>query len=210
MTLVIEIIFFLILLFIAIMHVVVFAFYKDLKDTENETKLSGFEIARHISSKYTENEPHIIKKSGKFLDHYNVERNVIKLSPEVFDGTNLYAGVIAANTALDTNPKRHKLIKGHRFSSFLILASYLMIILGSCLNNEKVIMFGLILFILAFIVEFLIIEFLSKTVEKLEDLSLIVKEDKLIEPYDENKEYLTIFLVINIATLPYNFIRYFR
>lgn len=210
MSLLIEITFFIVLLLIIIINIILYLFGKVMKKDENESKLSGFEIAQIISSKYAPAEPHIIKKSGSMLDHYNMERNVIKLSPGVFDGTNIYAGVIAANIALETTEKRQKQSKGHRFSSFLVIASYIMIILGACLNNVRIILFGLILFILAFIIECLLIEILIRSVDDPYDLSTIIKKEKLIKPYEDNKDYLIIFLLINIATLPYSFIRYFR
>lgn len=182
--------------------------YNELKIAENNSKLSGFEIAQKVVEKLNSKEPHIIKKKGLLLDHYNSERNVIKLSPEVFDGTDIYAGIIAINTALLTS--NEKIAKGHKFTSFLVLLSYIVIILGGFINNPNIIHFGLILFIMAFIFELLLFDKLAKNKKEIDTQYKNVNAEKLLKPYKENKDYLILLNLISIATLPYNFINYFR
>ncbi len=206
----IEIVFLLTLLFIAISYIGISILYKNLKDEPNKSKLSGFEIAKITSNKLNPEEPHIIKKKGRFLDHYNYERNVIKLSSEVFDGTDIYAGIIAYTVALETDPKRKKTPIGHKISSFLVIASYLMITIGAFVNNSNVIHFGFILFILAFATEMYIISINGNTLEEIAQNYEIAKKEKLILPFEDNKNNLILIGLINIATLPYNFINYFR
>ena len=111
---------------------------KDLVNTKLDSNLSGFEIARNISSKYQKEELHIIKKNGKFLDHYNSERKVIKLSPEVFDGTDKYAFYVALNVALTTNSAKNSQCELLKITRFLVISSYIIIIIGSFINNSKI------------------------------------------------------------------------
>ncbi len=182
--------------------------YRKLSQEKNELNLSGFEIARKISNKISKEEPHIIKKNGRYLDYYDSNRNVIKLSTEVFDGTDMYAAIVAINTALETDTSKIKVAKRHRFSSFLILTSYSMIILGSLLNNGGIIHFGFILFILAFIIEILLLNCFSKT--EIKKLFELIKKEKVIKLNEKRKENIIFMLSLNIARLPYGFINYFK
>ncbi len=210
MELIIEIVFLLTLVFIAIAYLGLNLLYKNLKDEPNKSKLSGFEVARITTAKLCSDEPHIIKKKGRFLDHYNYERNVLKLSEEVFDGTNIYAEIVAYKVALETHPKYKKAPIGHKISSFLVISSYIMITIGAFINNGNVIHFGFILFILAFILELLIIGMYGNTIPEIAKNYELAQKEKLIIPFNENKNNLILIAIINIATLPYNFINYFR
>lgn len=205
MGLIIEIAFLIVLGLIILINLGLLKLRRELKQIENEFKLSGMEIARIISSKYSEEEPHIIKKKGLFLDHYNSNRNCLKLSPEVFDGTDMYASLIAINVALET--KEDKIAKGNYFATFIVLVSYVLIILGAFLNNPNIINFGLIVFILAFILVFCI----NTTYNKKDEIFKMIKKEKRLKPFDEKtEENLVLASLIVIARLPYGFINYFR
>ena len=210
MRIAIEIIFVITIILILIANLSIRVLVRDLKDEPNKSKLSGFEIAKKISQKLAKDEPHIIKKKGKFLDHYNYERNVIKLSEEVFDGTDMYAAGIALNVALETNDEKKNLARGHKFTSIMVLTSYLCISLGAFLNNYRILLFGLVIFILAFIFEILLINLIAKTTDEIEDLYDFIKTQEIIKPYEEYKEYILVLFLINVARLPYSFINYFR
>ncbi len=209
MNIIIEIIFLLVILFILILNVSYLKVYKDLIKLENKTKLSGFEVAKKIVDKY-QKETHIIKKKGRFLDHYNYERNVIKLSPEVFDGTSIYAAAIALNIALEVDDDKLKITKKRKITAFLIMASYIMIILGAFLNNSNIILFGFILFILAFILEVYILRASYQSMNYIEEFYSFAGKEHLIEPYEEIKKLIISLITIHIARLPYSFINYFR
>ena len=205
MGLIIEIVFLIVLGIIVLINLGLLKLRKELKQIENESKLSGMEIARIISSKYCEEEPHIIKKKGLFLDHYNSNRNTIKLSPEVFDGTDMYSSMIAINIALETHEE--KIAKGNYFATFIVLVSYVLIILGAFLNNVNIINFGLIAFVLAFALVFCI----NTTYNKKEEVFKMLKEEKIIKSLDEEiEENLVLTSLIVLARLPYGFINYFR
>lgn len=205
MGLIIEIAFLITLGLIILVNLGLLSLRKELKQKENESKLSGMEIARIISSKYCKEEPHIIKKKGLFLDHYNSNRNVIKLSPEVFDGTDLYSSLVAINVALETN--NEKISKGNYFATFVVLVSYVLIILGAFLNNFNIINFGLVVFILAFVLVFCI----NTIYNKKEEIFRMLKKEKILKFIDEDmEENLILASLIVIARLPYGFINYFR
>jgi len=205
MGLIIEIVFLIVLGIIVLINLGLLKLRKELKQIENESKLSGMEIARIISSKYCEEEPHIIKKKGLFLDHYNSNRNTIKLSPEVFDGTDMYSSMVAINIALETHEE--KIAKGNYFATFIVLVSYVLIILGAFLNNVNIINFGLIAFVLAFALVFCI----NTTYNKKEEVFKMLKEEKIIKSLDEEiEENLVLTSLIVLARLPYGFINYFR
>lgn len=210
MGIIIDIIFIIVVGLIILINLLFRSVVKTTKNMKNEANLSGFEIARKVSSKFCQEEPHIIKKSGKYLDHYNKDRNVIKLSPDVFDGETIYAGVTAFNVALETDPERKNVAVGHKLNSFLVIASYLFIILGAFANNILVIRLGLVLFILTCIIEFVLISSLFKSEEELNKLYEFIKKEKLIKPVESYKDYNLLLILSKLAILPYNFINYFR
>ena len=76
---IIDILFIIVVVLIILINMLFRSVVKTTKNIKNEANLSGFEIARKTSSKFCDEEPHIIKKSGKYLYHYNKDRNVIKL-----------------------------------------------------------------------------------------------------------------------------------
>ena len=210
MGIIIDIIFIIVVGLIILINLLFRSVVKTTKNIKNEANLSGFEIARKVSTKFCQEEPHIIKKSGKYLDYYNKDRNVIKLSPDVFDGEDIYAGVTAFNVALETDPERKNVAVGHKINSFLVIASYLFIILGAFANNILVIRLGLVLFILTCIIEFVLISSLFKSDEELNKLYEFIKKEKLIKPVESYKDYNLLLILSKLATLPYSFINYFR
>ncbi len=203
MSLIIEIIFILVILFIIILNIKLRSIYKENKNIHNEKNISGFEIILNLSS----NDPHIIKKKGMFLDYYNHERNTIKLSDTVFDGEDIYASLVGVNIAYET--KDITFAKNNKFSSIMILTSYIVIILGAFLNNPNIINFGLIIFILAFIYEVYVLSKLS-TNKAYNELIEMVKKDKLIKPNQNKEKFFSTIFLIKLATLPYSFLKYFK
>ena len=206
MGLIIEIAFIIALGIIIIINLYLLKLRKELKQIENESNLSGMEIARIVSSKYCEKEPHIIKKDGLFLDHYNINRNVIKLSPEVFDGTNMYSSIIAIIIAMEKN--NEKKARENYYIALIMPVAYILIILGAFLNNFSIINLGLIIFILTFILSLTV----NTTPNKNDGILKIIKKEKIIEPFDSNniERNMVLLRVLVLARLPYEFINYFR
>ena len=207
---IIDILFIIVVVLIILINMLFRSVVKTTKNIKNEANLSGFEIARKISSKFCNEEPHIIKKNGKYLDHYNKDRNVIKLSPEVFDGEDIYAGVTAFNVALETDPERKNVATGRKLNSFLVIVSYILIILGAFANNTLVIRLGLMFFIIAFVIEFVLLASLFKKEEELKKLYELIKKEKLIKPEKSYEDNCLLLALSRLATLPYSFINYFR
>lgn len=206
MGLIIEIAFLIALGIIIIINLYLLKLRKELKQIENESNLSGMEIARIVSSKYCEKEPHIIKKDCLFLDHYNINRNVIKLSPEVFDGTNMYSSIIAIIIAMEKN--NEKKARENYYIALIMPVAYILIILGAFLNNFSIINLGLIIFILTFILSLTV----NTTPNKNDGILKIIKKEKIIEPFDSNniERNMVLLRVLVLARLPYEFINYFR
>ena len=206
MGLIIEIAFLIALGIIIIINLYLLKLRKELKQIENESNLSGMEIARIVSSKYCEKEPHIIKKDGLFLDHYNINRNVIKLSPEVFDGTNMYSSIIAIIIAMEKN--NEKKARENYYIALIMPVAYILIILGAFLNNFSIINLGLIIFILTFILSLTV----NTIPNKNDEILKIIKKEKIIEPFDSNniERNMVLLRVLVLARLPYEFINYFR
>lgn len=203
MSLIIEIIFIIVLLFIVILNIRLRSIYKELKNIPNEKSISGFEIIRTLSN----NEPHIIKKKGMFLDYYDSDRNTIKLSDSVFDGEDIYASLVATNISYETTDI--SFIKSNKLSSIMILISYIIIILGAFLSNTNIINFGLILFVLAFIYELYILSNLNNN-EEYNKLIDKIKKNKLILKEQSKNDFIIIITLTRLATLPYSFVKYFR
>lgn len=203
MGLIIEIIFIIVVLFIIILNIRLRSIYKELKNIPNEKNISGFEIIRTLSN----NEPHIIKKKGMFLDYYDSDRNTIKLSDSVFDGEDIYASLVATNISYETTDI--SFTKSNKFSSIMILISYIIIILGAFLSNTNIINFGLILFVLAFIYELYILSNLNNN-EEYNKLIDKIKENKLILKEQSKNDFIIIITLMRLATLPYSFLKYFR
>lgn len=207
MNLIIEIVFMLIILFILLVNVLIRLYSKKLQEIPSETGISGFEIIRKISSKFCEEEPHIIKKVTKFQDYYNKERNVVKLSKEVFDGEDMYSTLMAINLGLETNPKKNSILK---FPSFLILTSYIIIIVSAFLNNINAIHLGLAIFILGFIISCYLINRYAISHKEVEDILEELENEKIIKVTDDLKSNIPFYLLIIVARLPYEFIHYFQ
>jgi len=206
MGLIIEIIFVITLGIILILNLALYNISRKLKKEPNKSNLSGMEIARIVSNKVTEEEPHIIKKNGKYLSHYKESRNVIKLSPEVFDGENIYAAIIAVTISLHTSDNNKIILKKNRLNSFIVLLSYIMIVIGAFLNNYNIIHFGFILFIFACIIEFIGKSIYGNSIEELEKTHELIKKEDVLKPFDEYKEYLNYYSFLDLARLPYRFL----
>ena len=207
---IIDILFIIVLILLVLINILIRTVAETTKELNNKANLSGFEIARKLTSVYCEEEPHIIKKNGKYLDYYNKERNVIKLSPDVFDGENAYAGIIAINTALEADPNRKNISLARKINAFLVLISYVLITLGSITHHIFTIRLGTLIFIVAFIIEFILLASLFKSKEELDKLYEQIEKERLIKPTENYKKYCLLLSLSKIATMPYSFINYFR
>ena len=67
---IIDILFVIVLILLVLINIFIRSVAQTTKELKNKANLSGFEIARKLSSAFCEEKPHIIKKNGKYLDHY--------------------------------------------------------------------------------------------------------------------------------------------
>lgn len=207
---VIEILFIIAIILCIAMNIIMRLARKVFIEEMNETKLSGFEIAKQISSKVASEAPHIIKKKGNMLDEYDSNRNVIKLSPEVFDGETIYAAAVAVNVALESDKTKENNLINEHFIKIMIIASYLLIIVGAFMSNATIIHFGMALFCFTFLAELFRILKGKNSKEDSEKFAEYVKEQKVIKPFDEYKDFVIVYNFLYIARLPYCFFGYFR
>lgn len=206
MGLIIEITFLSIAVIIIIANVYIREIFKKLSNIENAKEITGFEITKELTTAFCEKEPHIIKKNGRFLDYYNIDRNVVKLSPNTFDDISLYANIMGYLTALEAI--KTTIAKNNKLNAFIVLISYLIIIIGAIVNNFQIIHIGLAIFILAFIYKLFILNQINK-LSKDKNLYNLLKRKKLMNP-DAIEINMFSMLTIYIARLPYDFLNYFR
>ena len=91
--------FILLLIFIipAIAQMSVSSNYSKYKNEDNETLISGFEVARKILDAHGLNDVHIVEVPGTLSDHYDPSRKVVRLSKDIFHGTSIASSAIAAH-----------------------------------------------------------------------------------------------------------------
>ena len=65
-------------------------------------------------------------------------------------------------------------------------------------------------FIVAFIIEFILLANLFKSKEELDKLYEQIEKERLIKPIENYKKYCLLISLTKIATMPYSFINYFR
>lgn len=200
-----EILFILALLIIFYANIMVRNYAKKL--SQDETKLSGFEVAKLTSDNFAEKEPHIIKKEGRYLDHYDNDRNVIKLTPEVFDGNNKYSKVIAFFTAIKSSKKFKNINFYLKNKDFIVMGSYLIIIVGAFLNNGLAIYIGMSTFILAIVIDLILVSLFVKNLKSNNEVIEFIKKQELNINIEED---IKIIAYKELATIFYSFINNFR
>ena len=122
----------------------------------------------------------------------------------------MYAATIALNIALETKSENKNTIYARKINAFLVIASYVMIIIGSIANHMLLIRLGMILFVIAYVIEFALLAKILGTEEEVEELHNYIKKEKLIKPFEDYEEEALILSLARLATFPYNFIVYFR
>lgn len=140
--------------------------YNKYKRISNRAMMSGAEVARRIISTHGL-DVHVEKVSGHLSDHYDPRQKVVRLSSEIYEGTSIAALAVAAHEcghALQ-HQENYGFLKLR--SNLLPLANggnylgWIAIFIGLIANNFTIAMvgFGLLLFMLAFQVVTLPVEF---------------------------------------------------
>lgn len=78
-------------------QIYVMSSYKKYKKRRVKSEISGFEVARNILDRNGLQDVHVVKVGGMMSDHYDPRRKVVRLSPDVFDGTTIASSAIAAH-----------------------------------------------------------------------------------------------------------------
>lgn len=210
MSTIIEITFVTFVLIIILANLVLLNYQKKYEQITNETNLSGFEIVRLITHNFTHKEPHIIKKRNwPNLDYYDNERNVVKLSPNVFDDQNLYASLMAYNVSLETISSNIKINFIKKLVNFLILIFYFLLVIGALANNYAILNLSFILFIITFLINLIYISLFLNNIKTNNELTEFLNKESLIKPEDNLANYSSLFILVTMAKLPYNFLTYF-
>ncbi len=210
MSTIIEITFVTLVLIIVLANLVLLNYQKKYEKITNETNLSGFEIVCLITNNFTHKEPHIIKKRNwPNLDYYDNERNVVKLSPNVFDDQNLYASLMAYNVSLETLSSNIKINFMKKLVNFLILIFYFLLIIGALANNYAILNLSFILFIITFLINLIYISLFLNNIKTNNELTEFLNKEPLIKPKDHLANYSSLFILVTMAKLPYNFLTYF-
>ena len=137
-----------------IAHLYVSYNFKKYKKTIVKSEVSGFECARKIMDEHDMNDVYITAISGKYSDHYNSSRKVIKLSKQVFNDSSITSISIASfeskKALLDkSNDSAFKfkdsLNNLFKYASYL---GYLFILIGLFLAVQLFFSLGIVLEIL--------------------------------------------------------------
>ena len=192
----VENIFLIIILLELIAGFIVYLKNKSLKEIENENKLTGFELARKLSG----DETHIIEKKGIISNYYDQKRDTVKLSEEVFNNQSIYASF----TSLIVSNKNKTILNLRDLNDFLIIISYSMIIIGAFLNNLMLIRLGMIIYIIAIIIESYSLKIMINNINNLLKDEQYIKSSKI-----DNKTVISVALR-NSLLLSIRFIRYIQ
>ncbi len=192
----VENIFLIIILLELIAGFIVYLKNKSLKEIENENRLTGFELARKLSG----DETHIIEKKGIISNYYDQKRDTVKLSEEVFNNQSIYASF----TSLIVSNKNKTILNLRDLNDFLIIISYSMIIIGAFLNNLMLIRLGMIIYIIAIIIESYSLKIMINNINNLLKDEQYIKSSKI-----DNKTVISVALR-NSLLLSIRFIRYIQ
>lgn len=143
---------------------------------------SGLFVAKDILNKNDYGTLYVTKINGKYNDHYDIERNVIRLSEEVYDESNIGSLVVgfyeSINAIYYNKNKKRKEDKIKR----LILdwsnkISFLLFILGVSSKAFDVMSLSLVIMIVVIVIKYNIVTKKSELLE--ENINYLKKEYKL-------------------------------
>ncbi len=123
--------------------------YKKFSNINAKNSLNGFEVARKILDKNGLQDIHIVQTNGVLSDHYDSARKVIRLSNEVFNGTSISSGSVAAHEVghalQDKNNYMFLKIRNLIFPivSFASRFAYIIIFIGFILELADLINLGI-------------------------------------------------------------------
>lgn len=173
--------------------------YGKYSGNELKSKLSGFEVARKILDENNLKSMYIVEVKGSLNDHYDYNQKVIRLSTDVYHGTDLTAAVVASRICSyaildkknDSFMKFRSLV--NPFITFDIYASYIIVIVGICLQDYAMVKLATLLMLVA-----LIFHIVTLTVEKkaIKESISNLKDNKILNN-EEIEESSMLFKVSN-------------
>lgn len=205
---IIEILFIVTLVILGFIYFSSFYFKKRFSEMNiSGCKLSGFEVVKLITEKMNIEDVYIIKKAGINSNYYKDKRKTVVLSPEVFDGVNDYALVIALGVGFSASNKYDYVIRRKKIVYFLVMLAYINIILGGFLENFSIIYLGLSLFIIAF----LLMLYVANGFMKLEkELLEFLEKEKIVKDVNEDLKYtFAIYSLSEFNRLTFGLIDFF-
>jgi len=161
--------------------------YKSSLKKESSSEMTGFDTARKILDENGLNDILILETGGTLTDHYDPNRKVVKLSKEVYNGTNIASVAVAAHEVGHAiqDKEGYLFLKIRSFIfpivNFVSRFSYYIILLGFLLEMMELIYIGIgaVLIGLIFQIITLPVEFnaSNRAKEELEKLNIADDRD---------------------------------
>lgn len=211
---VLDVIVFVLLIFIIYRYYLIRKIFKDKSTSE----FSGCEVGSKILENNKLDNIYIVKTSNPFEEGYSSDRNVIKISKDIFDGEKLVHSILIArecsNAILykenDTIFKIRNLLS--KIINILIFLCYISIIVCSVLRNLYVLRITIIIYLILIIYHFLFINLDNKcndlALKELQNINIIneYNVDKANEIFDTLKYlYITNPISLVYKTIIYIF-----
>lgn len=210
---VLDIIVFVLLIFIIYRYYLIRKIFKDKTTSE----LSGCEVGNKILENNKLDNIYIVKTSNPFEEGYNSDRNVIKLPRDTFDGENLIHSILVARDCSSAilYKNNNKIFKLKNILSnvinVLIYLCYLSIIICSILKNFYFLRISIIVLIIVILYHFMFINLEKKinslTLSQLKDIDII--NDNKIDKANEIFDILKYSYITNPINLVHKIIIYF-
>jgi len=177
--------------------------YKKSKKKELKNA-SGLFVAKDILNKNNLGTLYITKIDGKYNDHYDIERNVIRLSEEVYNEENQGALIIGFYQAIkaisfnDNKKRKEEKIK-HLILDYANKAAFILFILGASSKAIDMMTLCIIIMIGVLIIKY---SYINKKIDIFnKNISFIKKEYKLRDENIEEIEKALKILVFNDLSL---------
>jgi len=177
---------------------VIILYNKNKKVVLNDA--SGLFVAKDILNKNGLGTLYVTKINGKYNDHYDIERNVIRLSEEVYQESNLASMVIgiyqSINALCFNDRKKSKEMKmKNTIIDYSNKISFILFILGISSKALDVMTLCLLIMIINIVAKYII---MNKKIEKFNENIKYIKKEYKIKQDNLNK------IENNIKALFYN------
>ncbi len=191
--------------------------YSKIKSNKD---LSGFEVARKILDRHELNDVYVTAISGKYNDHYNSSRKVVKLSKRVFNDSSITSvGIVAfecGHALLDYNKDKMFEIREMfaNIAKYLSYFGYILVIAGLFLDIRSAILLGIIFEIVTLLFHLVTIkvEFIAARIaldELLEISGISMDENESVKSVLAACAYKKLTFIINnimeVGSFIYNF-----